>query len=281
MTPEGSGVTGPSVLVLGATSLVGRHALPRLEAAGQVHTPVSRRSWPGWLAADIETSGGRAALPVAETVLSLSPVWLLPEVIDTLKANGMTRLVAFSSTSVLTKADSTHASEQAVVARLQAGEAAVRRSGIDWTLLRPTLIYAEGQDGNVSRLAGLARRFGVLPISGSGRGLRQPVHADDLAGAALAALKSPATIGQTYALAGGETLTYRAMCERVFAGLDRAPRVLSVPPPLWRLGLRLAGPILPGATAQMGERMDRDLVFDDNEARRDLGWNPRGFAPRF
>jgi len=274
-------VTETPVLVLGATSLVGRFALPRLAAAGIAHTPVSRRAEPGWVAADIKTPEGLAALPGAQTVLSLSPIWLLPDALGALKANGMTRLVAFSSTSVLTKTTSTSAHEQGVVADLERGETAVRASGVDWTILRPTLIYAEGLDGNVSRLASLARRFGVLPISGRGEGLRQPVHADDLAAAALAALSASAAIGQTYALVGGETLTYHQMCARIFTAVGRSPRIVSLPPTLWRAGLRLASPLLPGTTAQMGQRMDRDLVFDDRAARRDLGWSPRRFDPRF
>jgi len=269
------------LLVLGATSLVGRFALPRLEAAGLAYSAVSRSARASWIEADIETPDGRAALPHAEAVLSLSPIWLLPAALEALKANGLRRLIAFSSTSVVTKAQSTNAAEQAVVARLQAGEAAVRASGVAWTILRPTMIYAEGRDGNISRLAGLARRFGALPISGRGEGLRQPVHADDLAVAAITALTAPASVQQTYDLTGGETLTYREMCERIFAGLDRSARIVSLPPWLWRTGLALAAPVLPGATAQMGERMDRDLVFDDTPARRDLGWTPRDFRPRF
>lgn len=269
------------ILVLGATSLVGRFALPRLEAAGLAHLAVSRGEATGWIQADIETPAGLAALPRAETVLSFSPIWLLPGALEALKAKGLRRLIAFSSTSVETKAGSPHPHEQAVVADLRRGEAAVQSSGVQWTILRPTMIYAEGLDGNVSRLAALVRRLGVLPISGRGEGLRQPVHADDLAIAAIAALGAPAAVGQIYALAGGETLTYRTMCTRIFEGLGKRPRILSLPQPLWQAGLALASPILTGTTAQMGERMDRDLVFDDALARRDLDWSPRHFAPRF
>lgn len=271
----------PSLLVLGASSLVGRFVLPKLEAAGVAPVAVSRTAREGYLQADIETPEGRAALPCAQTVLSCSPIWLLPDLIESLKAKGMTRLVAFSSTSVVTKAASSHADERAVTAKLAAGEAAVRASGVDWTILRPTLIYAEGRDGNVSRLASLARRFGVLPIAGSGAGLRQPVHAEDLATAAIAAAERPAAIGQIYDLTGGETLAYRTMCERVFEGLGKRPRIVSLPPALWRAGLMLASPFLPGVTAQMGERMDRDLVFDAGAAYSDLDYSPRPFRPRF
>ncbi len=242
---------------------------------------MSRRPQEGWITADLETAEGRAALPQAPTVLSLSPVWLLPEAMEALKINGMTRLVAFSSTSVLTKAGSADAGEQAVVAALARGEQAVRDSGVDWTILRPTMIYAEGLDGNVSRLASLARRFGVLPIAGRGDGRRQPVHADDLAEGAIKALTAPAAAGKVYELAGGETLSYRRMCERIFAVLGRPARIVSLPPWLWKAGLALASPFLPGATGQMGDRMDRDLVFDDAPARRDFGWSPRDFRPRF
>ena len=97
--------------------------------------------------------------------------------------------MAVSSTSRITKAHSPIAEEQAVAARLAAGEAAViaacTAAGVGWTLLRPTLIYAEGEDRNISRLAGLIARFGVLPLAGRGEGLRQPVHAADLAHAAV------------------------------------------------------------------------------------------------
>jgi nucleoside-diphosphate-sugar epimerase len=197
----------------------------------------------------------------------------------------MARLVAFSSTSRFTKARSPDPAERAVAARLAEGEARVEAfcadAGVAWTVLRPTLIYAEGLDRNVSRLAGLARRFGVLPLSGRGQGLRQPVHADDLAVAAVEALGREAAFGRAYDLPGGETLSYRAMAERVFAGLGRTPRILSVPKPVWRAGLAVAAPLLPGVGAAMGERMDQDLAFDGAAAARDLGWSPRPFQPRF
>jgi nucleoside-diphosphate-sugar epimerase len=118
-------------------------------------------------------------------------------------------------------------------------------------------------------------------LAGSGAGLRQPVHADDLAGAAIAAAASPAAHDRAYDLPGGEILTYRQMAERVFVGLGRKPAILPVPEGLWALAFALARPLLPGATAQMGARMSEDLAFDGSEAGRDFGWNPRGFRPDF
>ncbi|MBU4436181.1 MAG: SDR family oxidoreductase [Alphaproteobacteria bacterium] len=276
------------VLVLGATSLIGGHLLERLRAAGVDPVAISRRPPAidaGWLDADLSDPNLAEALAPVATVFSLSPIWLLPAALPALKANGMTRLVAFSSTSRFTKRDSAVAEERAVAARLAEAEADVEGfcldQGVAWTLLRPTLIYDEGRDGNVSRLAGLIRRFGMLPLSGDGQGLRQPVHAQDLALGALAAATAPAAENRAYDLVGGETLTYRAMATRVFEGLGRRPVVVCLPPALFALMLKVAAPWLPGATAAMGARMEQDLTFDSGDARRDFGWSPRDFHPRF
>jgi nucleoside-diphosphate-sugar epimerase len=107
------------------------------------------------------------------------------------------------------------------------------------------------------------------------------VHADDLAGAAIAAAASAAAENRAYDLPGGETLTYRAMAERVFEGMGRKSAILAVPPIVWRLAFALARPLLPGATAQMGARMSEDLTFDGSSAARDFGWSPRAFRPSF
>jgi uncharacterized protein YbjT (DUF2867 family) len=275
------------VLVLGGTSLVGRFLLPRLAAQGISATVLSRRPPPealpgiAWLEGDAHAPDLAGRLPEAETVLSLSPIWLLPAALPALKARGMTRIVAFSSTSRFTKAASPDAHERDVARRLIEGEEAVTGSGAAWTILRPTLIYAEGRDGNVTRLARLIARFGILPLAGRGGGLRQPVHADDLAGAALAAAASPAAENRAYDLPGGETLSYRDMAARVFEALGKPVRIVSVPPALWRIGLTLASPLLPGATAAMGTRMAEDLTFDGAPAARDFGWAPRPFRPDF
>ena len=111
--------------------------------------------------------------------------------------------------------------------------------------------------------------------------LRQPVHAADLAQAAIDAATSPAAVNRAYDLSGGETLSYRQMAVRVFEAVGRHPRILSAPPWLWKLALTLASPLLPGATGAMGGRMSDDLTFDHAPATRDFGWAPRDFRPRF
>jgi nucleoside-diphosphate-sugar epimerase len=147
--------------------------------------------------------------------------------------------------------------------------------------LRPTLIYAEGRDTNITPLSRLIRRFGFMPLVGGAPGLRQPVHAEDLAIGAIAAATSAAAVNKVYALPGGETLAYREMIGRIFDGMRLPRRTISVPPLLWRAGFIMAKPLFPGANVAMGTRMMKDMTFDSTPAIRDLGWKPRAFNPVF
>ena len=89
--------------------------------------------------------------------------------------------------------------------------AAASARGVAASVLRPTLVYGAGRDRTVSRLAAIARRLGWLPVPRGATGLRQPVHVDDLAAAAVAACDAPAASGMDYDLPGGETLAWREM----------------------------------------------------------------------
>ncbi|MFZ4539744.1 NAD-dependent epimerase/dehydratase family protein [Propionivibrio sp.] len=147
-------------------------------------------------------------------------------------------------------------------------------------ILRPTLIYGLGRDKNISEIARFIRRFGFFPVLGQAQGLRQPIHAEDVAAVCVSALQAPCAANRAYNISGGETLAYRDMVARVFAALGRTPRLATVP--LW--AFRLAVTVLRCLpryrqwSAAMAERMNRDLVFEHTEAARDLGFKPRCFA---
>ncbi len=276
------------LLVLGASSLIGRalaRVAPKLNAYWLSR---SMRDTPGWITADLASprlAQDLSGIAPLSTVLALTPIWITAPAVPALAALGVKRILAISSTSRFTKAASPEAAEREVAQRLAASEAqfiaACAEHGLAYTLFRPTLIYDEGFDRNISRLAALIRRTRVAPLSGNGRGRRQPVHAEDLALGALQALADPRTEGQVYNTPGGETLTYRQMVERLFAALGLKPNIIAFPSWIWRLAFLVAKPVLPGATAAMGARMAEDLVFDDAAARRDFGWSPRPFRPSF
>ena len=92
---------------------------------------------------------------------------------------------------------------------------------------------------------------------------------------------APATYAQAYALPGGETLSYTQMVQRVLQSLQPPARLLQVPSPLFNAALSAARAF--GKMQGMGEavvaRMQQDLVFDGEPARRDFGYAPRAFKP--
>ena len=196
--------------VVGATGIVGGYIVWHLVKSGETPLALSRAKHRSdgviWHQGDLATPE-TLKLPSFETLYCTAEIGLLADALPHIYTTALKRVIAFTSTSIVTKIESEVASERELLQRLAEGErrliATCERYNVGWTILRPTLIYAEGRDGNVSRLARLIRRFGMLPLMGSGAGLRQPVHAEDLAIGAIAAAASDAAIGKTYALPGG------------------------------------------------------------------------------
>lgn len=276
-------------IVLGASGVVGNHIVDRLVLAGERPIAVSREARAesadvDWLQADL-TVPATLNFPAASTLYCTANVGLLADALPRFAAPSLQRVVAFTSTSIVTKMNSELAAERESVRQWAEAEqrliATCTQLGVAWTVLRPTIIYDEGRDANITRLARLIVRIGFMPLAGSGAGLRQPVHAMDLAIGALAAAASPAAANKIYALPGTDTISYCEMVGRIFDGLHRTRRVVRVAPVLWRAAFALASPFVANANVAMGNRMARDLTFDPAPAIRDFNWNPRPFRPVF
>jgi len=279
--------TRPAV-ILGAGSQIAPFISRHLAQAGFGGYALSRHPPPSspaidpafpWRGHDLTTNPDWTPVNGA-WVFATVPLWLLPDALERWPRVG--GVVAFSSTSAATKAASPDPDEQVLAQRLQDAEQRVMGfcddHGIPCTLLRPTLIYGSERDRNISAIAGFIRRFGFFPLASPGTGLRQPVHADDLAVAALACIDNPQAQGRTFALPGGETLTYQEMVQRIFTTLDRKPRTPMLPLSLLKLGLKIASGVLPGHySPALFERMNQDLVFDLGPARDALDYRPREF----
>lgn len=261
--------------VLGATSLVGDSLVPLLKETYAV-VPFSRH-----MTADPTVEQNTPARILYW--ISLMPIWALPDYFETLLAHGARRVVALSSTSIFTKKTSTDLAEQELAARFAEAEqrliAWAESQNVEVVILRPTLIYGSRRDRNVSEIALFIRRFGFFPIFGAATGLRQPIHAADVALACQRALEAKHLVNCTYNISGGETLTYRDMAVRIFEALGKRPRLITTP--LWLFSIAVACiRVLPRFhhwSVAMAERMNQDLVFDHTAAQRDLSMLFRPF----
>jgi uncharacterized protein YbjT (DUF2867 family) len=113
-----------------------------------------------------------------------------------------------------------------------AGEAAARASGLDWTILRPSIVFGPG-DGFVSLLAPIVRlNPGFIPVIGSGETKFQPVSVYDVARVFEEALQRPETIGRTFEVGGPEVFTLNAIYREVAAAVGKPGKPL-LHLPLW------------------------------------------------
>ncbi|MDM8557964.1 NAD-dependent epimerase/dehydratase family protein [Candidatus Parabeggiatoa sp. HSG14] len=276
------------VLVTGATSQIGQCLLPHLQAAGITMTAISRQpqsntAYIVWQQSNLQISP--LSISQSSLLFHVAPLPLLPPLLTHLPNNApLKKIIAFSSTSCFTKANSPDPKERRIATQLTEAETALiticQARDIAWTLFRPTLIYGCGIDKNVTFIARFIRRFGFFPLVGQGKGLRQPVHADDLAIACVQACLSPKAINKAYNLSGGQTLTYYDMVKAIFHHLGKKPRIMSIPLPLFKFTTRcLSGlPTYAHLSAAMIARMNQDLCFDYTMAYHDFGYQPRTFS---
>jgi len=272
--------------VLGATSLVGRSIISSFSKSNSGTLYAYSRT-PQQITDHITWRSIPECIPQPETIqnwLCLAPIWVLSDYFSLFEQHQTKRVVALSSTSRYTKTHSTDPAEQELVYRIIAAEeklqAWAESKNIEWIILRPTLIYGYGKDTNISEIATFIKRFGCFPLFGKAQGLRQPIHADDVASACLASLNTKHISNKAYNIAGAEKLTYRDMVTRIFLVLSKHPRLITVPIGGFQIALFFLRviPRYRNWKSAMAERMNQDLAFDYSEAERDLGFKPRKFV---
>lgn len=275
--------------VLGASSLVGRCLLQRLSdieidvvafTRKEEYVDQNTKNTIWRLLYNPEAREDKISI---RNWICLIPIWVLPDYFEFLQHYGIHRIVVLSSTSRFTKKASTEMAEQQIANRLAQGEERLKfwaqDNGIEWLILRPTMIYGLGKDKNVSSIARFIKRFGFFPVVGSAQGLRQPVHAMDVAQACSNALLSDKLKNKSYNISGAEVVPYREMVSRVFCAMNKKPRILRFPLFLFKLSVGLLRfiPRYRHLSSAMVERMNADLVFDHGNASQDFAYLPRAF----
>lgn len=269
-----------TVLVIGGSSQIGHFLLPRLVASGEPVLALSRHprialSGVEWLSGSLPEAV--PTLPPLSAILSFGPLLPFANWLQRTPPGNAPRVIATSSMSAQSKRDSSVPAERDISRQLRDGEKALADAcethGCAWTVLRPTLVYGAGLDKSLTPIARRAARLHLFPLPAA-CGLRQPVHADDIAQAVIAALERPSSAGQVVAIGGGERLPAAEMFARVRRSLGTSTTPL--PLPSWLL--RMAGGLLPQVRGPLS-RLDADLVADNDALQRLLDIHPRPFQP--
>lgn len=213
------------------------------------------------------------AVASCQAVIAVTHIKFASHIIEAMQQTGVRRGIFMSSTRRFTRF------VEETARQVIAGEAAVEASGLDWTIIRPTMIYGGKQDRNLHPLLQQLQTLPVFPLPGGGKMLWQPVFTWDVVSALVAALQRPQSIGKAYTIAGPDPITYREMLETMIRVAGLKTRL--APVPLAPLGpiVRLYETISSNPKVRHDQilRLQENKDFDITDARRDLDFQPISF----
>ncbi len=156
-------------------------------------------------------------------------------------------------------------------------EELVRSSGLDMTILRPSLIYGP-KDAFINMLAGQLRLAPIMPVIGSGTYRLQPIHVSDVARCFAMALQLNESIGQCYELCGNERLTYLELLDAIATAIGRtAPFKPRAPLGVMKLIIPIFQhlPQFPITMDQLQMLIEENIC--DGSWKKVFGFEPRSF----
>ena len=272
------------IAITGITGLTGRFLIPcfrDLGYRGRFKCLVRPTSDTGGLPPDPETelvvgdcreeASLDRLLEGADALVHVAGIGTAENVIAACKRMGTRRVVFVNTTGMFSK-------YRQYAAEYRRIEGEILRSGLDYTIIRPTMIYGNARDHNIHKLVLLVNRLPIVPVIGSGKARLQPIYAQDLAAVIARATLEPRAVGQAYNVAGKEPIEYLELLKCITAALGKRRFFIKVPYPL----ALLAGYIAEKAGSDLVNvervrRMAEHRTFDYSLASRDLGFAPRSF----
>ena len=282
------------VLVTGATGFLGRKVVSELvghhhQVRCLVHSPGRERLLDQW---GVEAHYGNISdtESIAQAMYDVQSVVHLVGIIRPRRGATFDRVHRQGTANVVEAAKTSGAREVIYVSALGAtanpaypylhskrqAELRVTGSGLDYTVLRPSVIFGPG-DEFTNALAGLVRLGPVVPVIGSGKNRMQPVAVEDVAQCVAASVGNSLVKGKVLDVGGPDRLNYNELLDEVALAMGKTIRRVHVPTPLaWPAVALMQGlvprpPVTTGQLRMLGIRS----VAEGQDIEESFGFTPK------
>ena len=195
-------------------------------------------------------------------------------IIRACESASLKRVIFISSTSIFT---SLNAKSKKI--RKEA-ESLIMKSSLDWTIIRPTMIYGSPRDRNMIRLIKWINNFPILPVFGNGMALQQPINVNDLVSFVFRTIDKKEALKNEFNLSGKEPLTFNQIIYEISKVLKKRPlkiylhyKIFSHLLSLLEI-LRIKFPI----KSEQLKRLNENKDFSHLKAKNLIGYDPMSFA---
>lgn len=193
-------------------------------------------------------------------------------------ATGVEHFVYVSSASVVYPRRTPYAESKLAAESVVRGQA-----GLQYTIVRPTLVYDETGGQEFVLFRDFLLRYPVVPFVGSGLARKRPVFSQDVIDGLLLLLENRKSYGKLYNFSGGEPITLIDLARLVLRHAGEHRSFVHVPVPLCRAVAKLTQAFMerPVITESAIAGLVNHADLDPSEAIADLGYRPLGVHAGF
>ena len=215
------------------------------------------------------------AMKSCDTLINVASIGFgaAPILIKACHEVGIKRALFVSTTAIFTKLNSSSKS-----IRLDA-EYEITQSRLNFTIIRPTMIFGSKDDRNIFRLISWINKYPIIPVLQKGDGLQQPVFVKDVAWAIVESINNPNTKNTIFNVAGPKAIKFKKMIDIISKKLGKKIFQISINPNLAILFIKFMNflNIKNLVSEEQVKRVIEDKNFSNKKAKELINFNPKPF----
>jgi nucleoside-diphosphate-sugar epimerase len=272
------------ILVTGATGFTGERVLPMLVGKGEIRCFVRPSSniqeVKGFgheiVYGDLSDIGSlKTAMLKCDALINIASLGFGhgPGIVKAAEEARIRRAIFISTTALFTELNAKSKSVR------QQAEDCIKASKLDWTILRPTMIYGAPGDRNMIRLIRFIDHSPVIPIFGSGDYLQQPVYVENVAKSIVAVLFTEKTIKNEFNISGKYPHTFSEIIDLTAQALGKRIIRVHIPSKISLYATKLYEKLSkrPLIKSEQIMRLNENKNFDYSAAKEAFGYDPISF----